>query len=262
MAPWRSSRQPATLHEKLSLCNTDWERDQEIRWVCRIGKCSKIFSRKGLLVWHRGQSHGLAKFERNIPDQRSRRKKDKGEGNLRAAEQLRHPGAGERSCLIPEDDLIKRLLKLDAARRNSDFEMLNFDELQSMCSRVIESIPDPFLSTCIQILFHMIKRIGDETESPSQASPGVASGIEVTVTPEYSELLLPGPTDLRIPETPLTRLQENIGSSLMKATSILEKLTASKADAEKKMREGFWEPKLSSIVENSRAGITHQSSGL
>ncbi|KAG0623170.1 hypothetical protein M758_3G153400 [Ceratodon purpureus] len=54
--------------------------------------------------------------------------------------------------------------------------------------------------------------------------------------------------------TPLTKIQSNIDSTLAKATSILEKLAAWRADAEKKMREGYWEPKFSTVVEGASAG--------
>lgn len=51
--------------------------------------------------------------------------------------------------------------------------------------------------------------------------------------------------------TPLTKIQSNIDCTLAKATSILEKLAAWRADAEKKVREGYWEPKFSSVVDGS-----------
>jgi hypothetical protein len=48
--------------------------------------------------------------------------------------------------------------------------------------------------------------------------------------------------------TPLTKIRNDIDCTLTKATSILEKLTALRADAEKKRREGYWEPKFSSDI--------------
>lgn len=48
--------------------------------------------------------------------------------------------------------------------------------------------------------------------------------------------------------TPLTKIRNDIDCTLTKATSILEKLTALRADAEKKIREGYWEPKFSSDI--------------
>ncbi|KAG0598702.1 hypothetical protein M758_12G094400 [Ceratodon purpureus] len=51
--------------------------------------------------------------------------------------------------------------------------------------------------------------------------------------------------------TPLTKIRNSIGCTLTKATSILEKLAALRADAEKKRREGFWEPKFSAVVEDA-----------
>jgi hypothetical protein len=53
--------------------------------------------------------------------------------------------------------------------------------------------------------------------------------------------------------TPLSKIQSNINSTLAKATSILEKLASYRADAEKKMREGYWDPKFSTVVESAPA---------
>lgn len=101
----------------------------------------------------------------------------------------------------------------------------------------------------------------------AKASPSFASAEGVTAS--GSELVVPGPSTCKIPVTPLTKIQSstdsplarsvtpltkiqsNIDSTLAKATSILEKLAAWRADAEKKMKEGFWEPKFSSVVENT-----------
>lgn len=48
---------------------------------------------------------------------------------------------------------------------------------------------------------------------------------------------------------PLEKIQSNIESTLAKANQILGKLSMWRADAEKKMAEGYWEPKFSTVVE-------------
>lgn len=50
---------------------------------------------------------------------------------------------------------------------------------------------------------------------------------------------------------PLEKIQSNIESTLAKANQILGKLSMWRADAEKKMAEGYWEPKFSTVVEGT-----------
>ena len=72
----------------------------------------------------------------------------------------------------------------------------------------------------------------------SVTSPGRC--VPVTTNMQVSPLVKPA--------TPLTKIRNDIDCTLTKATSILEKLTALRADAEKKRREGYWEPKFSSDI--------------
>ena len=75
---------------------------------------------------------------------------------------------------------------------------------------------------------------------------------DIPVTP-VTKLQDNNDSALAMTATPLSKIQSNIDSTLAKATSILEKLAAWRADAEKKMREGFWEPKFSTVVESASA---------
>lgn len=48
--------------------------------------------------------------------------------------------------------------------------------------------------------------------------------------------------------TPLTKVRNNIDCTLTKASSILEKLSALRADGEKKIKDGYWEHKFSAVA--------------
>ena len=55
---------------------------------------------------------------------------------------------------------------------------------------------------------------------------------------------------------PLDKIQSNIESTLAKANQILGKLSMWRADAEKKMAEGYWEPKFSTFVEGISTAVS------
>lgn len=55
---------------------------------------------------------------------------------------------------------------------------------------------------------------------------------------------------------PLDKIQSNIESTLAKANQILGKLSMWRADAEKKMAEGYWEPKFSTVVEGISTAVS------
>lgn len=65
----RSMWQSATLRENLEESNVHWDRTETMLWWYRIIPCSACYKRKGRLINHRREAHGLNIYQVNIPDQ-------------------------------------------------------------------------------------------------------------------------------------------------------------------------------------------------
>lgn len=130
-------------------------------------------------------------------------------------------------------------------RVQSDSDIFISDEVQRFSHELFDKEEDKFFPT-VAAMKGVVAAVTDMPMSGPERSAQIPATPMTTMqtnsTSNFGETV-----------TPLTKIRNKIDSTLAKATSILEKLATWSSDAERKVREGYWEPKCSSIMEDPSA---------